>query len=115
MALVLLARRALQVIPHQHVAFFASQDVAVSLKKDWAAVPLPAETVKDLKESRVTVGGGQAFDNDLRGVSGLGLGDGIKDHTSKWMQSSGKSPMQWIKEAEPVLVEGPVVASYGSE
>jgi hypothetical protein len=30
-------------------------------------------------------------------------------------QGKGKSPMDWIREAEPILVEGPVVASYGSE
>lgn len=28
---------------------------------------------------------GQAFLGDLRSVSGLGLGDGIKTHTKKWM------------------------------
>lgn len=32
-----------------------------------------------------------------------------------YVQKEGKSPMQYIQEAEPILVEGPVVASYGSE
>ena len=31
------------------------------------------------------------------------------------LQGDSKSPQEWIKEAEPILVEGPVVASYGSE
>ncbi len=30
-------------------------------------------------------------------------------------QGDGKSPMEYIQEAEPILVEGPVVASRGSE
>mmetsp|Transcript_28196 Transcript_28196/g.71901 ORF Transcript_28196/g.71901 Transcript_28196/m.71901 type:complete len:151 (-) Transcript_28196:273-725(-) len=86
---------------------------AVVVKKDWKSVTLPKDTVKDIP---TTVGGGQAFANDMRGASGLGLGDGIKNHTDKWlMDKNQKSPMQWIKEAEPILVEGPVVASYGSE
>ena len=31
------------------------------------------------------------------------------------MQGSGKSPIQYIAEAEPILVEGPVVASHGGQ
>jgi hypothetical protein len=30
--------------------------------------------------------GRQAFEGDLRSTSGLGLGDGISNHTGKWLQ-----------------------------
>lgn len=30
--------------------------------------------------------GGAAFENDLRGTSGIGTGDGITNHTEKWLQ-----------------------------
>lgn len=33
-----------------------------------------------------TVKGGAAFEGDLKSVSGLGLGDGIKTHTEKWLK-----------------------------
>ena len=42
----------------------------------------PANSV----HSRETTRQGQAFVGDLRGASALGLGDGITDHTAKWMQ-----------------------------
>lgn len=42
----------------------------------------PADSVL----SRETTRQGQAFVGDLRGASALGLGDGITDHTAKWMQ-----------------------------
>ena len=32
----------------------------------------------------------QAFEGDLRSTSGLGLGDGLYTHTSKWLQVSGQ-------------------------
>jgi hypothetical protein len=54
---------------------------AVTTSKDAAAL-IPANTAADVA---VTIGGGQAFANDLRGTSGLGLGDGIKSHTAKWL------------------------------
>ena len=44
----------------------------------------PADSVL----SRETTRQGQAFVGDLRGASALGLGDGITDHTAKWMQVS---------------------------
>jgi hypothetical protein len=40
----------------------------------------------DSVASRETTKPGQAFVGDLRGASALGLGDGITDHTAKWMQ-----------------------------
>ncbi len=33
-----------------------------------------------------TIPGGQAYPSDMRSVSGLGIGDGIANHTRKWMQ-----------------------------
>mmetsp|Transcript_5341 Transcript_5341/g.11685 ORF Transcript_5341/g.11685 Transcript_5341/m.11685 type:complete len:160 (-) Transcript_5341:584-1063(-) len=88
----------------------ATKEVAVA-KKDWKAVQLPKET----QESIPTAIGGAAFPGDLRSTSGLGKGDGLKTHTDKWLQGDQKSPMQYIAEAEPIKVEGPVVASYGTE
>lgn len=38
---------------------------------------------------------------DLRSNSGAGTGDGIENHTGKWL-SGGKAPIQWIAEAAPV-------------
>lgn len=58
--------------------------------------------------------GAQAFEGDLRSTSGLGLGDGIENHTEKWMTGPGKSPMEYLQEAEPMQVHGLVVASTGS-
>eukprot|EP00199_Chlamydomonas_sp_CCMP681_P003227 CAMPEP_0119108868 /NCGR_PEP_ID=MMETSP1180-20130426/15885_1 /TAXON_ID=3052 ORGANISM="Chlamydomonas cf sp, Strain CCMP681" /NCGR_SAMPLE_ID=MMETSP1180 /ASSEMBLY_ACC=CAM_ASM_000741 /LENGTH=151 /DNA_ID=CAMNT_0007094539 /DNA_START=94 /DNA_END=549 /DNA_ORIENTATION=+ len=91
---------------------FAS--TAVVVPKDWSKVTIPAKT-KEALSHETTVAGGQAFGNDLRGVSGLGLGDGITNHTDKWLSKGHKSPMQYIQEAPPILVEGPVVASHGTE
>jgi NADH dehydrogenase (ubiquinone) Fe-S protein 6 len=79
-------------------------------KKDWSAVAVPAESAK----TPTTVPGGQAFGGDLRSTSGLCQGDGITTHTAKWLQGDGvKSPMEWIREAEPIEVHAPVVASTG--
>lgn len=38
-------------------------------------------------DSTTTVAG-QAFPGDLRSTSGLGFGDNLLDHTSKWLQVS---------------------------
>eukprot|EP00878_Enallax_costatus_P003006 GHUV01003204.1.p1 GENE.GHUV01003204.1~~GHUV01003204.1.p1 ORF type:complete len:161 (+),score=45.35 GHUV01003204.1:187-669(+) len=99
------------------VAFFASKsgtakasDVQV-LSKDWKAVKIPAQSANP----PVTTLPGQAYVGDLRSTSGLGLGDGIKNHTGKWLQKGLKSPMDYIQEAEPIKVSGAVVASYGSD
>jgi NADH dehydrogenase (ubiquinone) Fe-S protein 6 len=83
-------------------------------KKDWSAVAVPAESSKP----PTTVAGGQAYGNDLRSTSGLGAGDGIATHTAKWLQPAAdgavpKTPMEWIREAEPIEVHAPVVASTG--
>lgn len=87
-------------------------------QKDWSAVAIPAESA----HPPTTVGGGQAFANDVRSTSGLCAADGITQHTAKWLQPSfagagrePKSPMQWIREAEPIEVHAPVVASTGSD
>ncbi|KAF5833507.1 mitochondrial NADH:ubiquinone oxidoreductase 13kD-like subunit [Dunaliella salina] len=94
-------------------ASFASKSPATTpdTKKD-VYTPVPKATADTIP---TTIGGGQAFPNDLRSTSGLGAGDGIVSHTEKWMHSDRKSPMQYIQEQEPILVEGPVVASYGSD
>ncbi|GIL99617.1 hypothetical protein Vretimale_4742, partial [Volvox reticuliferus] len=77
---------------------------------DWKRVSVPAATLKDIPETN----GGIVPKGDLRATSGLGLGDGIKNHTDKWLQV-GKSPMEYINEVEPIKVKGLVVASYGSD
>ena len=38
---------------------------------------------------------GQAFVGDLRSTSGLGVGDGIKTHTGKWLQGETKVGWWW--------------------
>jgi len=80
--------------------------------KDWKAVKLPPQTADTVP---VTKYPGQAFVGDLRSTSGLGKGDGINNHTDKWLQGDIKSPLEYIQEAEPIKVSGAVVASYGSD
>jgi NADH dehydrogenase (ubiquinone) Fe-S protein 6 len=76
---------------------FATKEAAkesakdVIVQKDWKQVTIPEQVKKTLEET-TTVGGGQAYPNDIRGVSGLGLGDGIKTHTDKWMVVSRAFP-----------------------
>jgi hypothetical protein len=88
MALQHVARRALgQLLGAQGACGFAAKATgaavpAVVAKKDWKAVELPEKTASSIPLTRA---GGQAFGNDLRGTSGLGLGDGIKTHTDKWL------------------------------
>ena len=94
----------------QLVRLFSSKS-EVATTNAWNSVVIPPQTLKDIPTST----GGAAFAGDIRATSGLGRGDGIKDHTGKWMQGSGKSPIQYIAESEPILVEGPVVASHGGE
>lgn len=69
------------IIQGQQLSSFASA-TSVVVKKDWSAVKIPETTLKNVQ---TTLGGGQAFANDLRGTSGLGLGDGITSHTGKWL------------------------------
>eukprot|EP00793_Prasinoderma_coloniale_P001139 PRCOL_00006130-RA len=54
---------------------------------------------------------------DLRGTSGVGLGDGISAHTDKWMTpgTGKKSPMELIAEVAPIGVEEDVAVCYGHE
>ncbi|KAL4859454.1 NADH dehydrogenase [ubiquinone] iron-sulfur protein 6 [Chlorella vulgaris] len=56
---------------------------------------------------------GQAFVGDLRSTSALEVGDGVFDHTKKWLQGNHKSPMEYIQSTEPIKCHGLVVASYG--
>lgn len=51
--------------------------------QNWSAVTLPSQTVKDLP---ITTRKGASFSGDLRSTSGLGMGDGLKTHTEKWLQ-----------------------------
>jgi NADH dehydrogenase (ubiquinone) Fe-S protein 6 len=112
---VFLLPEALQ--PFAGATFFATKsgtakasDVQI-LSKDWKAVKIPAQS----SNPPVTTHPGQAYLGDLRSTSGLGLGDGIKSHTGKWLQQGLKSPMDFIQAAEPIKVSGSVVASYGSD
>lgn len=84
-------------------------------------------TLTKLPEIPLTHGGGAAYDNDLRSTSGLGLGDGITNHTEKWLQVSiphpplllslpqgdDKSPIEYVNEVEPIKVHGLVAVSHG--
>ncbi|GLC44367.1 hypothetical protein PLESTB_000477000 [Pleodorina starrii] len=88
---------------------FATKSTSV-VSVDWKQVALPGAAVDDIP----TTIGGCVPKGDLRATSGLGLGDGIKNHTDKWLQG-GKSPMEYINEVEPIKVKGLVVASYGSD
>jgi len=49
---------------------------------------------------------------DLRSNSGAGTGDGIENHTEKWL-SGGKAPIQWIAEAAPIEVQTRVAQCWG--
>lgn len=80
----------------------------------------PAEAATTLKQTLPeTVLQGQAFLQDLRSTSALGVGDGISNHSGKWLQKElggqQTSPMEYIQASEPIKVHGLVVASYGSD
>ena len=47
-------------------------------------VTVPPE---DFEAQTITVAPGQAHLGDLRSASGLGVGDGLLTHTSKWLQA----------------------------
>lgn len=59
---------------------------SVVVKKDWKAVQLPAAIVNAIPTTTMP---GQAFVGDMRSTSGLGMGDGYKTHTDKWLQVDG--------------------------
>lgn len=61
----------------------ASKDVAAPAKTNWAAL---AQALPKQSKDVPTATGGAAFPGDLRATSALSIGDGIKDHTSKWLQ-----------------------------
>ena len=71
----------------QQAAGFATSEIVA--KFDWKAVKIPDATSKDIPTISAimsTCTGGASFPGDIRGTSGLGKGDGCKDHTSKWLQ-----------------------------
>ncbi len=70
-----------------------------------AKAKIPPETLNDVP---LTVAGGQAFGDDLRGTSGLSLYDGIKNHTDKWLQVStcGSTSRVWAESSAAQQQEG---------
>jgi NADH dehydrogenase (ubiquinone) Fe-S protein 6 len=78
-----------------------AKEVATTLRQDEPTTVLP----------------GQAFVGDLRATSALCVGDGITNHSAKWLQKelggTQTSPLEYIMAAEPMKVKGLVVASYG--
>ncbi|KAL4430965.1 hypothetical protein ABPG75_006221 [Micractinium tetrahymenae] len=77
-----------------------------------AGAPPPAAELA-AKDGITVTTPGQAFVGDLRSTSALCVGDGIDNHTAKWLQGNHKSPMEYIQSSEPIKVHGLVVASYG--
>lgn len=67
---------------NKNVCSAFATNVTVPANFDWKQVSVPAETLKDIPETI----GGIAPKGDLRATSGLGIGDGIKNHTDKWLQ-----------------------------
>ena len=59
-------------------SFTQSAESGVLQQTNQKVVPKPPD-------NRTTIGG-QAFPGDLRSESGLGVGDGLHDHTLKWKQ-----------------------------
>ena len=73
-----------------------------------ASIPLRSKT----SDGSITVAG-QAFMNDTRSTCGVGLGDGISNHTAKWHaagEAAGRTPIEYCQAAEPIRVHG-VIAS----
>ena len=68
-------------------SFTQSAETGVLQQTNQKVVPKPSD-------NRTTIGG-QAFPDDLRSESGLGLGDGLHDHTSKWKQVRFASAFCW--------------------
>mmetsp|Transcript_3618 Transcript_3618/g.12697 ORF Transcript_3618/g.12697 Transcript_3618/m.12697 type:complete len:149 (-) Transcript_3618:110-556(-) len=58
---------------------------------------------------------GAAFPKDLRSTSGLGKGDNLSTHTSKWLSEGREGPMEMIARVEPIAVESKVVACRGGQ
>merc|ERR1711977_133645 len=57
---------------------------------------------------------GAAFPNDLRSTSGIGKGDNLETHTSKWL-SEGEGPMEMINRVPPKAVDTKIVACRGGQ
>eukprot|EP00887_Chlorella_sp_A99_P005620 scaffold1.g5620.t1 len=83
-------------------AFGSSAASAAGAQKAVATASTASSANLVVKEEDipVTTTPGQAFVGDLRSTSALGVGDGIRTHTGKWLSGGGK-------------VRGLVVASYG--
>ena len=76
-----------------------------------ASIPLRSKT----SDGSITVAG-QAFMNDTRSTCGVGLGDGISNHTAKWHaagEAAGRTPIEYCQAAEPIRVHGLSVACTG--
>ena len=56
-------------------------------------------------ELEPTTVAGVSFPNDIRGTSGLGVGDGLNDHTEKWKSVSGVSAKQALISKRTLTVE----------
>ena len=76
----------------------------------WAAKKAVVEAaptglaIKD-EDLPTTIPGGQAFPGDLRSTSALGVGDGLKTHTAKWLQVRERSwgGCSWARTPSSVL------------
>ncbi len=79
------------------------------------ASPSGGKTGKNASDDSITVPG-QAFLGDTRSTCGVGVGDGISNHTAKWhaaAEAEGKTPIEYCQSAEPVKVRGLSVACTG--
>lgn len=75
---------------------FANDDALEASKA--SDVPLDPN---DKRVREITVPKGIGFPGDLRSTSGLGLGDGLTSHTSKWQQVIGFSITEIFWAAAP--------------
>lgn len=94
MALQATSQLARHVISKTLGGAFATKAADVVPTFDWKKVPVPSTTAKDIP---VTVKGATPA-GDLRATSGLGLGDGIKNHTDKWLDVSLWCWMQVVRD-----------------
>jgi hypothetical protein len=76
---------------------------------DYKAVRIPEEIVKGLPTTHKSI----AFEGDLRSTSGLGLGDGLKSHTDKWLQGGSKTPLEYIQVCRAPRSLAPVLCRVG--
>jgi len=91
----------------------SSSDSMTSTSSQSPSIPLRSKT----SDGSITVAG-QAFMNDTRSTCGVGLGDGISNHTAKWHaagEAAGRTPIEYCQAAEPIRVHGLSVACTGVE